>query len=282
MQNAGHGAVFACVAVAFLAGFKRRARKSLAWQCWAALLLSAVAGVLTEFAQIPLQRDPSWLDAANDVLGAWVGIACWVWFERALAASIRRAALVSALVPVVLLSLPVVSCAVAYAERRGTFPVIADFTETFDDYFLSKQWVMLSHEPLPGRWAETPGERALLVAFGDGEWPGINFDEPIPNWERYAAIVLDLTNSSDTPLPLGLRIHDAHHNQEYDDRFNSMVSLPAQQRIVMRLSLADVRNSPRTRSMEMSNISDLSIFMEGSKNGSAPANELFISRIWLE
>ena len=91
-------------------------------------------------------------------------------------------------------------------------------------------------------------------------------------------MLLDLTNPGDRPLELSLRIHDVRHDQEYSDRFNWRITLPAQSRETIRVPLAAVRNAPRGRQMDLEHIAGLLLFRTGPER----ADVVYVTRITLE
>jgi hypothetical protein len=71
--------------------------------------------------------------------------------------------------------------------------------------------------------------------------------------------VLTAYSNRPEPLPLTLRIHDAVHNGQYEDRFNRQIVLtPGRNRI--EIPLADLRAAPRRREMDLRHISGIGIF----------------------
>jgi hypothetical protein len=145
---------------------------------------------------------------------------------------------------------PVVSMLRAYAHRDGQFPVLASF-----DSHLELYWIVsygIRREIRDG---------ALDVEFDAPLFPGFSFHEPVPDWHRYQALVIDVENP-DTALPLkmGLRVHDARHTHVYADRFNRSFDFAAGERRQLRLALEEIRHGPRNRLMDMAHISDVTLF----------------------
>jgi hypothetical protein len=162
---------------------------------------------------------------------------------------------------------PIVNMARAYLHRDGQFPVLASFQSRLELY-----------------WTVSIGVRrdivddTLEVEFVADEFPGLSFHEPVPDWSAYRSLVLDVENPADQSLVLGVRVHDLKHNRQFNDRFNRRFDLAARQRKTLRISLADLQHGPRTRLMDLRQISDITLF-RGEKTGS---NLLRIHSIRLE
>jgi hypothetical protein len=173
---------------------------------------------------------------------------------------------------------PVTRAAIKYQQRDARFPVLADFTERYDRYFIFQQAADLSPASMPQTWAKSAGEQALHVRLLDGAYPGLEFIELPPDWSGYSTLAVDLTN----PTPLGLqfvvRVHDAAHDKQVSDRFNRLFNLSPHTRKVLRIPLQDIATAPRTRELDLHQIAGMIIFCTDSSR----ANELYFSRAWLE
>ena len=63
----------------------------------------------------------------------------------------------------------------------------------------------------------------------------------------------------DEPLRVTIRVHDAAHDQRYEDRFNRTLTIaPGVNRFEIRLD--DIRTAPDRREMDMSRIRGVVIF----------------------
>ena len=66
-------------------------------------------------------------------------------------------------------------------------------------------------------------------------------------------------------LDLNIRVHDREHNDAYTDRFNELFSLNAGAH-ELRISLSDLRNAPRGRKMDMSDIEPRSALKQAASD----------------
>jgi VanZ family protein len=258
IENAGHTPLFFIVTLAILFMLRDRPRFA-GWRLYvAAGAIGISLGFLSEVVQRPLARDASWEDVGADAIGSICALAAYALFDRH--AGVRRwhrviAAVVAASCLIVYLS-PIYTMTRAYLHRNGQFPVIASFDSRIELY-----WTMSI-----GVYRDVVND-ALEVIFVAKETPGIGFHEPIPDWTGFGWLVLDVENPANEPLKLGVRVHDKSHNWQYHDRFNREFDLPAGERRSIRISLDEIRRGPRNRPMDMTRISNISLF-RGANTGS--------------
>jgi hypothetical protein len=219
------------------------------------------------------------LNAQPDALGVSIGLGVLAIFDTRIIRSVRVALVTVAVISFAVIVHPVAVGLSAYAAKRAAFPNIADYRHSFDKYFLIAKSVTLRHTTLPAPWSNEDDEMALDISFGQGIWPGIEYVELEPNWVGYKNLLIDLTNSMDSTLAVNVRIHDKAHNLDSSDRYNTQIFVPPKTRSVQRLKIEEIRNAPSGRPMELSEISGLILFVDGT--GAAGA-ELLVSRIWLE
>jgi VanZ family protein len=282
LHDFAHAPIFGCVALLLLYAMPSLPRLSglpRGSQYLIALTGATALGMLTELAQIPVGRDASWLDVRSDLLGAAAFLALFTVVDaRVRSRSIRIFATLVGTALLAFHSLPLASAAFAYERRAAAFPVLADYTKRMDLYFVSPQQATMRHLPMPAPWAAGPGEETMQVAFASGEWQGLDFREPAPDWRGYKTLALDITNPTDEPLVLGLRVHDIRHNNDFRDRFNRTLSVPPRTRTILRLPIAEIESAPRTRLLDLRHIAGVIVF----RSGSSTAREMDVSKVWLE
>lgn len=287
LHNSAHAPIFGCVSLLTLfivRGHPRFASVGLAGQYALAVAAALVLGILTELLQIPVGRDATVEDAVHDVIGAVALLGIFAAFDSRVRASahsgvVRVAAASIGVVALAVAVAPVTRAAIKYQYRDERFPVLADFTEQYDRYFILQQSAKFSPAKLPTPWASKPAEEALHVELLDGPSPGLDFIEPRPDWSGYATLAVDLTNPTPLPLQFVLRVHDATHNYQSTDRFNRRFELAPRTRQIIRIPLQDVAAGPSTRKLDLRNVAEMIIFRA---DDSPRANELYFSRAWLE
>jgi VanZ family protein len=255
IENAGHTPLFILLTMGLLIGFQDEPRARGARLYALAGLIGVGTGFLSEVIQIPLARDASWEDVAADVVGVVCALAMYAMFERrsALRRWHRALALVIAISCIAIFLEPIVRMGRAYLHRNAEFPVLADFHSRIELYWTMS--VGVDREIV---------DDALEVRFGARPFPGVAFHEPVPDWRRYKVLSIDVENPGDVALRLVVRVHDRQHNYMYRDRFNRKYELAPKERRNLRISIEDIRHGPRDRLMDISNISDITLFRASS------------------
>lgn len=287
LHNSAHAPIFGCIALLSLMLIRTRPRWSAlgpAKQYGLAFAVAVLLGVLTEFVQMLTGRDASIEDALHDAIGAVAVLGLFAAFDQRLRTSSRAplVRLVSALLGVVGLAVaaaPVTRAAIKYQQRDQRFPVLADFTERYDRYFILQQSAEFSPSRMPQAWASTPGEQAMHVRLLDGPYPGLHFIEVPSDWSAYSTLALDLTNPTPLALQFVVRVHDSAHNNQVNDRFNRLFELAPQTRQVIRIPLREIAAGPRTRALDLRRVAGMILFRIDE---SPRASELYFSRAWLE
>lgn len=287
LHNSAHAPIFGCVSLLTLLivrGHPRFASVGLAGQYALALAAALILGILTELLQIPVGRDAEVDDALHDVIGAIALLGIFAAFDPRVRASmhanfIRLAAAVIGVAALAVAVAPVTRAAMKYQQRDERFPVLADFAERYDRYFILQQSAEFSAAELPAPWASKAGEEAMHVTLFDGAYPGLDFIELWPDWSAYSTLAVDLTNPTSQSLTLLLRIHDAAHNNQPTDRFSRRFELPPRTRQVLRIPLRDIAAGPQARELDLRKVAGMIIFRA---DDSPRANELYFSRAWLE
>jgi hypothetical protein len=287
LHNSAHAPIFGCVSLLVLLVTRSHPRLQtlgLLAQYVLALAAALALGVITELLQIPAGRDASFEDALHDIIGALALLGLFAAIDTRVRGvpqnvPIRFAAAVVGLVSLGVAVAPVTRAAIKYEQRDERFPVLADFSQRYDRYFILQQSSEFSPVTLPTPWARTKDETAMRVRLLDGPYPGMNFIEPVPDWRGYSTLAVDLTNPTPMNLQLILRIHDLGHNNQPEDRFGRRFELPAGTREILRVRLEDVAAAPKSRRLDLRQIAGMIIFRT---DDSPPAGELYLSRVWLE
>ncbi len=287
LQNFMHVPVFALVAIAALRTVRGN-RYTSGWppgtQYLIAVAVAAGMGAASEIAQIPGPRDASLADWIVDLASATTALALVHRHEsRGPEAGRRRQGLaIASLAGSLFLLAPLLEATVAYGFRYQQLPDLARFhgarLDAIDTYFLSGSPVHPEFGTLPERWRKLEDPVSLKLALPPVKWPGLSLDEPHPDWRGYESLVIDLTNPGPEPLALTLRVHDAHHNQAFEDRFNTRIALQARTRETIRIPLEAIRNAPRGRAMDMAHVAGVILF----RTSPVRDDQVYITRIALE
>lgn len=250
-----------------------------------AFVVTTVLGGLIEIIQAFIGRDAALSDVGRDMLGAGCALGILAARDARLwqvGSRFKGHATVAILaIGCGLWALyPVVEVTLAYARRAAVFPVLAQFSTPLDLYFLSSGAADLSLQALPAQWAQAADQQSLRVDFKVGNWPGVTHEEPAPDWRNFGSLGVDITNPMSTPLPIAVRVHDAWHNLQYQDRFNRTFQLAPLSRQIIHIPMADIQHGLVGRALDLAHIAGIVIFTNGS---AANAGRYFyLTRLWLE
>lgn len=261
-----HVPVFGIVALSlFVATGSRRdwgPAQRTAVACAAAIALA----VLSEGAQISGPRDASIEDLVSDCLGAGAALL----FALALSRRhpfrpITRIGFTLAGLASCLIALwPLISVSAAYLERNLQQPVLISFDHRFGKTFRRTQHATLDlrHDPATRK---TTG----IITLEEGAWPGLIFHDLWPDWRDYSTLVVELGLEENTPLEINIRVHDHVHklgDQPYNDRFNLSYELQPG-RHTLRIPLEQIRDAPKGRKMDLSQIEGIVVFCSAEHAG---------------
>jgi hypothetical protein len=143
--------------------------------------------------------------------------------------------------------------AVVLVERARSFPVLARLDGAWwEGRIIETGYNILTPRAYPSvSDSETSGLARLDLL--PGTYSGVIIDEPYPDWDGYSRLVLPIVSDLDAPIGLVVRIHDAIHDQRYEDRFNREFEIrPGGNRLV--IDLNEILTAPDRRRMEMSRI----------------------------
>jgi VanZ family protein len=230
--------------------------------CAATVVLSA----LSEGAQISGPRDASFDDLVSDWLGAGTALLFALAFSRhhPLRPAARLGFTLAGLASLLIALWPFISVSAAYIERNLQQPVLVSFDAHLGGTFRRAQHttLQLSHDPVTGK-------RLGIITLEEGAWPGLLFNDIWPDWREYSALVIELSLEGSAPLEINVRVHDRAHKlgeQPYKDRFNLSYELQPG-RHTLRIPLEQIRNAPKGRQMDLSDIEGIVIFCSANNAG---------------
>ncbi len=286
LADAGHGPIFAGIAIVLLAMQADTDGRHSSAAFLRAFALAVALGIATEIAQIWMpNRSVSAMDVLHDAAGAVLGLLLVAFIENRLRKtpvekSAGRAALLAALgvVALVVLAWQPVTSAWAYAQRSRAFPTLAPMGSVADAAFAGARNAAVTRASVPPKWQRPDDGEAMRLAFESGSTPALEIFEPAPDWRGYRRIALDITNPGSAPLVLALRILDRQHNWEHADRFNLPLVIAPETRRLVEVPLIDVETAPAQRHMDMTAIANVMLFAPQP----VPMREFYVSRIWLD
>lgn len=264
--NSLHVSVFAVIALSLFVAMSVFTGSTRAQSATIAGIIAIVLGIISEAAQIPGPRDASVEDLLSNTGGA-IGALLVVLAttgDRS-ASKISRvvffvagsAILLAALLPMILVS-------AAYLERNYRKPLLVSFDSRFARTFIRTQNATLE------LLVQSPAKRKIgQVSLDNGAWPGLIFHDIWPDWRPYSVLTIDLALAGDAPLDINIRVHDRLHkqgDQPYRDRFN-MTHAMQPGRYTLRIPLEKIRNAPKGRKMDLSQIDGIVVFCSPKNAG---------------
>jgi hypothetical protein len=280
-ENATHAPVFGLVAFAILKVVQgtatRAGRPGIAYVI--AFVGSFTLGFIVEVIQFFGPRDASLEDMVTNALGAGGLLAA----HASLAATpvgpwSRRVYFSIAAVCAAIVLAPIVLTYAALLARDRQFPVLADFDSALDTQLTARFAVRLAMVEWPPNFARPGDGPALEVAFLEPYGGGFFFREPYPDWRGFRWLSFDVGNPAAEPLVLEVRVDDALHNKQREDRFQEVFKIPPASRVPIRIALGTIRHAPQTRETEMGRITALMFF----RKGPGPAGSMYLGTIRLE
>ena len=263
LENAGHALLFGVVAIVML-----KDRKAGRGAYFRTFFAATLLGVGTELMQSFEGRDAEVLDVVRDALGAAAFLG-FTWTLRHGERAPRRFLIrMAALGIIVVVFWQPISTGAAFVQRWHSFPMIADFHSQLQARFCSTGNARLEICPAP--WEAT--EYAAKVTFEPAHYSGFSISGPWPDWSTLREFDFTVYSGLPDPVSLNLRIHDAHHNNQYRDRFNKELEINPGLNFV-KIPLTLVEKSPSGRRMDLARIRGIGLFVV------KPANpfDLFLS-----
>lgn len=267
--DAGHAPLFAVFTWFAWTRLERSGTRSTVVALGGALVLAAILGGLTELAQVFTARNADAGDLLRDLAGA-AAVAALVLAGRGtqqLRPRQRRPA--RALLSMLLVALiaipvlPLVDVALAYRHRDASFPVLLDFERDRERVFVRLREAELEFVPRPASGSSSRAGRAARVTFEPADFPAIILQEPRADWSAHEWLEFDVFLGAGEPPDLYLRIDDAIHDETYTDRFNRALALEVGWN-AFRIPLAEVRDGPRIRALDLVRVRSLAFFVHPS------------------
>jgi len=247
----GHVPAAGLVAIAILRGFRSWLPRSDTAASLSAWGITTVGFAGIEVLQGLIGRNASLQDAATNALGA---AAFLLWPGGTAARRIAAVALVLAA-----LVLPGRVLIDAFRQRTQ-MPVLASFE---DDLEMSR-WTFQEAVGTRSDTNATDGSSSLRVILEPGEYPSAGM-APYRDWREYRTLMFEIVVTGSERLPLVVKIEDDEATEDdYEDRYHKTLDLePGPHKVF--IALDDVRRGPANRELDLSRVSALAYFLDGSK-----------------
>jgi hypothetical protein len=166
-----------------------------------------------------------------------------------------------------LIVVPTALTTVAYLQRASLLPQLVQLNSRLGRHFLIASEAHI---------VSTTG--ALLVQPDRGNWPGISLEEVWPDWRRYSALVIDLTNPGPESFRIFVRVDDRRPDPQYKDRYNQQFQLAPKTRQVIRISLLEIQSAPSGAAIDLAHMQKIMLF----EDGSTPTYAFYLNSLRLE
>ena len=245
--NFGHVLLFACATILVSANWEWFRARTFEMQIAILVAAAMVVGMAIEVIQLYTGGDFSLGDVLLDTTGACLVPVIKTQHSNSLmkySPWIIRLVLFTYLLVRVY---PVGISLVDEYQARREFPVLAGFESSLE----------LGRFGGGSRLKLTDG--GMEVRFTTEKYSGFSLKYFPRDWRGFHDLDIKIQNPEDTDVYLTCRIHDQHHDQSYDDRYNrSFRIIPGGQTI--KIDLGAVRTAPRTRTMDMEKIGGFGCF----------------------
>lgn len=259
LQDSGHIVIFCVLTFGFAFSlnkfyFKASARHALV----CAFILGFLFSGGSEFIQPWFGRDSSWGDLLKDFLGVLAGLLLYVAYITS--GLVRFFAAICTLIIIFYgLSSPV-TWYYAKEKRDAQFPLLGDFENAWTSRFFERRYHgKFTRARAPETWLSNQ-TMVAKVDFHPGSWPGLAAFDLRGNWGQYDNFIFEVFNPHNEMLELTVRIHDALHNHQHDDRFNVTLKLAPGESVIS-LPIEKIRNTRSGRELQMGKIRVLMLYM---------------------
>jgi hypothetical protein len=261
IQNYGHVPLFAVLAAVLFHLVRSIAPIRPGFLYPLVFGLTMMLGLVSEVLQIAGPREAELSDLFSDAFGAGAALLFHVSRDRrvALAPGARKGAVVAA---GALLLLPLIQVAIAgvtTARRSAQFPVLCSFEAEWEMRLVKENNTRVEAVKPPPAHPGATGRRVAKVTFYPTDrWAGFGLPRVFPDWRGYATLAFDVWSPADSTRCIAVVIRDSGGGESYGDRYNGRFDIPPGASTV-RVSLAEIRNAPRERTMNMARISSLTL-----------------------
>ena len=219
-----------------------------------------VLGIACEALQRFVERSPSVSDVMANGCGVVAGLFWCLSRQSAGRANRTGLSLFAAGLLIAAIWSPIFELHECYLQHQE-FPLLASFERPRELNTWSAREAIIDQSTI---WS-TMGSASMCVRGAAGtEYPGAKLQRPINTWDASTALEMDVFNPGDKPLTLRISIADKQHaasGHATTDRFGTSVELPSKKHIHVRIELADVRNAPASRRMDLTQIELLNLFI---------------------
>ena len=258
--DALHAPGFGLVAVGAMLLIRQRNDPVAAY--FAAMITTFLLGVGAEALQILGPRNADLQDIGWNALGIGGCLAIAACLDPGLRHRLPRhcfaVLLAAGTIALVIALKPFVQIAYVLSARATVLPVLVSFDERWETgLYRPLHSTQLSTIAPPDEWPVQNGH-VMAMDLSAIRYSGIVID-PYRDWTGYDSISFLAASTDGKEHRITIRIHDAEHNQQYEDRFNKAITVgPKAARY--EIPLTEIRDSVRNRRFDLSKIAGIIVF----------------------
>lgn len=273
LQNSGHFILFAVLGYAVLKQFLTLLKPDIVKPVLFSAGCLIVMGLAVELLQAGmLSRSASKADFMLDIAGITAGFAaCWVIDLAGKGKTLLASVIGCGLIILSVVALAPTLYLFGFDLFRAQLPTVRDFNHPFSLAKVETQGEA-EFERVTGKFVSENGEpehyHAMRVGFTVALYSGVIFHESPANWSDYTGLRLKIFNSMQNTRHIELRINDALHNNLYEDRYNTALSVePGMNLVEVPLELIENMGSggDAKRVMDINAVSRIQLFTSGSE-----------------
>ncbi len=218
------------------------------------LLVTLLLGVAIEVLQYGTERSPDLADISRNLVGALLVLAFAPGLSVLMKPLWRTTSRLMVSVVFLLHLVPLSWALFDEAMARARFPVLSDFSTALEldrwkgDADIERVQLQADREDFQ-----------LKVNLSTDLYSGAGMQYFPSDWHGFTYVNLRFFQPLSDYLDITVRIHDAWHNNHYNDRFNRTYRLQ-QGWTEIRIPLSEVKTALQQREMDLARISDISFF----------------------
>jgi hypothetical protein len=201
-------------------------------------------------------RTGDWSDAVTNALGAGAFVAIGAAVHAG-PGSMRRGAVLSAAILLLLAVAPVATAWIGIHQVRSRFPVLSSFESGWD----LNAW---DFQHADGRRTEgvgAPGDWALRLELEPHQWASARLRQFPSDWSRWTTLRIVVSVPGPRAVVCHLKVTDRLHQDDYDDRFNTARRL-APGTHELRIPLETIARAPARRRLDLANVTLFEVFAD--------------------
>ena len=266
LVDATHAPGFGLAALVALLFFRQRARPLIAYMMTLSFVFVLALG--SEAVQVFGPRNADLTDFGRGMLGAVGFLALVASSDPKLLPVLGRgkwAVLVAGVAATVTAVAPLAQSVRVLNARSSAMPVIASFDETWEQsIYKALGPATLTTRPGPRDWPAGEGN-VLAAELAPVQYSGLSI-EPYPDWSGYEVLTFLAASADGKAHAMTIRIHDATHNWEHEDRFNTRITVEPEPRRY-EISLTNIQSAVSAREFDLNRVADITLFKVNAEEG---------------